>query len=326
MRGELAAAGLSVREEEFPLRSTAGGRGVLAAVALSGLAAAWLLSGSRPLVSSLICLGLLAGSLLAARLWLAIAAWLPPKGPGRSRNLIAARPGASPSLYLCAHHDTKSQALPLVPRLAVGLGLSALLAALAFLLAWGSGLPLWPLFTVSALCVGVLGWQPEGNRSPGALDNGAAVALLLALAGELPPTVGLVFFGAEELGLLGSLDFARRHPEVFCTAQFLNLDGLGLAGRLRLFGGQGELGERVRRAAKASGVPLRPSFLWPGLLMDHVALSRAGLEAVSLGCAGAKLARVHSAADTPELVETEGLREAAALLLVASRHGLMPAR
>jgi hypothetical protein len=325
MRGELAAAGLSVREEEFPLRSTAGGRGVLAAVALSGLAAAWLLSGSRPLVSSLICLGLLAGSLLAARLWLAIAAWLPPKGPGRGRNLIAARSGASPSLYLCAHHDTKSQTLPLVPRLAVGLLLSALLTALALLLAWGSGLPLWPLFTVSALCVGVLGWQPEGNKSPGALDNGAAVALLLALAGELPPTVGLVFFGAEELGLLGSLDFARRHPEV-CAAQFLNLDGLGLAGRLRLFGGRGELGERVRRAAREAGVPLRPSSLWPGLLMDHVALSRAGLEAVSLGCAGAKLARVHSAGDTPELVETEGLREAAALLLVASRHGLVAAR
>lgn len=312
---ELAAAGLAVREEVFPvgrhdvaLRRQLGGLGAL------GLLAAWGLAARLPLASALICLALLLAALFSGRLWLAAASRLRVRAKGYSRNIIATRAGGSPSLYLCAHYDSKSQALPLVARLLLQLVLIACLALLAALLVLGAPLPTWPLFWLAALAALLLAWQPEGNRSPGALDNGAAVALLVALAPHLPPQTGLIFFGAEELGLLGALDFASRHPQAR-AARFVNLDGLGLAGRLGLFGGRGALADRLRRAAGEAGVALSRQPLWPGLLMDHVALDYHGLEAASLGCTGRQMARVHSAADTPELVEPEGLREAASVLL-----------
>jgi hypothetical protein len=320
IREQLEAAGLAVSEEQFSFgRPDLSVRRVLGSVGLAGLLGAWLVAEPLPLVSALVVLGLLAASLLLGRIWLAVAPRLRADGPGASRNLIASMPGATPTLYLCAHYDSKSQSLPLVLRLAMGLGLSALLALLAALLAAKAAGPLGPalrlLFGLAAGLALVLTWQGEGNDSPGALDNGAAVALLLGLAPlAAGPSVGFIFFGAEELGLLGSLDFARRHPEAR-GLQAVNLDGIGLARRLRLLGWRGQVGGRLRQAAGAAGVRLRGAPLWPGLLMDHVALKRAGLDAASLGCAGGASAKIHSAADTPALIEPEGLREAAAVLL-----------
>ncbi len=327
IRAELEAAGLEVREEAFSFgRADRWLRRLLGGVGVAGLAGALWLAESRPAASAAVLVALLAASLLSGRLWLAVARHLPSGGPLQSRNLIAALPGASPGLYLCAHYDSKSQALPLVARLGLQLALAALLAALTGLLLLGAAgtLPaaslegvLESLFALAALGTLTLAWQPEGDRSPGALDNGAAVALLVALAPEVAAgrlEAGLIFFGAEELGLLGSLDYGRRHPEAR-GQHFVNLDGVGLAGRLRLFGGQGELGRSLREAARRSGVALSSSPLWPGLLMDHVALRRSGLAAASLGCVGGASLRIHSASDTPALVEAEGLREAAALLL-----------
>jgi len=324
IRAELAAAGFEVREEKFSFgRPDLLVRRLLGSAGLAGLAAAWLLREAAPLGAAAIVLGLLAASLLVGPIWLAVAWRLRAVGPSQSRNIIATRPGTSPTRYLCAHYDSKSQALPLVWRIALGLALSATLALLAALLLAAVPFPLWPLFALAAALALVLVWQGEGDASPGALDNGAAVALLLALAQEkaddgLP--VGLVFFGAEELGLLGSIEFARRHPDAR-ACEFVNLDGIGLAGRLRLFGGRTQPAGRLYEAAGRAGVALSASPLWPGLLMDHVALRRAGLAAVSLGCVGGPSLRIHSAADTPALVELEGLREAAALLLECEPYG-----
>ena len=340
----LEAAGYLVREEEFYCgefycggfscgRADVAVRRLFGLVAVGALAAAWALSATLPLASAAIAASLLAAALLVGRVWLAItsrlasrlAARLTPRGPGRSRNLIAARPGASPRLYLSAHYDSKSQSVPLVLRLALMLILAAALLALTGLLAArAAGASVAPdattgaLFALAAALSLVLVWQGEGNESPGALDNGAAVALLAELARAVDsPDIGFIFFGAEELGLLGSLDFARRRPppQPFGV---VNLDGIGLAGRLRLFG-QGELGAALSRAAREAQVALRPSPLWPGLLMDHVALARSGIAAVSLGCVGGPSGAIHSAADRPELVEEEGLREAAALLLALTQ-------
>jgi hypothetical protein len=318
IREKLEAAGLSVREEEFSFgRAELAARRILGSAGLTLLALAWWLASFRPLAAVLIVLGLLAASLRSGQVWLVTAPYLKAAGPGRSRNIIAARPGTSPSLYLCAHYDSKSQTLPLVARLALGLflcGVLALLAALLIIRAASSAtFPLWPLFGLAALAALVLTWQAEGNESPGALDNAAAVALLLELAAVTGET-GFIFFGAEELGLLGSQEFVRRHSEAK-DLQVVNLDGIGLAGGLRVFGGRGELGLALRDAARGAGVALSPAVLWPGLLMDHVALVRGGVAAASLGCVGGASARIHSASDTPDLVELEGLREAAAVLL-----------
>jgi hypothetical protein len=319
----LRAAGLDVREEEFPVSGS--GVAVRRAMGLSGLAllaAAWVLAGTLPAASALILLALFGAALLSGRLWLALADRGGSGGPGTflSRNIIASPAGKQPSLYLSAHYDSKSQSLPLVVGLGLALALSGTLLALAgLLLASGYLRPAADaLFGLAALLAVILALQSPGNASPGALDNGAAVALLLGLAEALPPTVGLIFFGAEELGLLGSLAFARRHPEAR-TQTFVNLDGIGLAGRLRLFGGRQEPGGRLLEAARRAGVALGASPLWPGLLMDHVALRRAGLRAASLGCVGGASMRIHSAADTVDAIEPEGLRAAAALLLALAQ-------
>ncbi len=135
----------------------------------------------------------------------------------------------------------------------------------------------------------------------------------MRVAATAPPEAGFIFFGAEEVGLLGATHYAAG-LETDHEARYVNLDGIGLAGRLRLFGGGPAL-RSVVQAAREAGVPLKGSPLWPGLLMDHVALAKAGLAAVSLGCVGRASARIHSAGDGVELIEEAGLREAAAVLL-----------
>tara|TARA_Y100000034_G_scaffold125150_2_gene174321 strand:+ start:1460 stop:2320 length:861 start_codon:yes stop_codon:yes gene_type:complete len=66
--------------------------------------------------------------------------------------------------------------------------------------------------------------SPPG--SPGADDNGSAIAVLLRLIEEIKnaPNVAIVFFNGEEHGLLGSYDFVRLHPEV-STAIILEMVG-----------------------------------------------------------------------------------------------------
>ncbi len=65
----------------------------------------------------------------------------------------------------------------------------------------------------------VIGGHYDGpENSPGADDNGSAIAVLVALAKALsdakPQNIALVFFNVEEHGLRGSIDFTKRHPEV----------------------------------------------------------------------------------------------------------------
>lgn len=72
----------------------------------------------------------------------------------------------------------------------------------------------WGKLNEETLVIGGHYDSPAG--SPGADDNGSAVAVLLRLAEEIKnkPNVALVFFNGEEHGLLGSFDFVKTHPEV----------------------------------------------------------------------------------------------------------------
>jgi Zn-dependent M28 family amino/carboxypeptidase len=68
----------------------------------------------------------------------------------------------------------------------------------------------------------------DGTMSRGAVDNAASVAILLRLAERFlrarpRHTVRLIFFDMEELGLLGSAQYVRAHPERK-VALMLNLD------------------------------------------------------------------------------------------------------
>jgi aminopeptidase S len=141
---------------------------------------------------------------------------------------------------------------------------------------------------------------PEG---PGINDNGSGTAALLETAEEL--TAGhvepqrplrLAFWGAEEIGLLGSEHFvaglsarARRRVRVY-----LNLDmvGSGNAGRFFYRGGRGAAGrgvirrlERlVRRQLAASRVPIQETNL--DGLSDHAPFAEAGIPVFGLYSGG----------------------------------------
>lgn len=87
----------------------------------------------------------------------------------------------------------------------------------------------------------IVGAHYDGD---GAGDNASGVALLLAVAGELygeelPCTLKYVFFDGEELGLLGSNNYARKlsRADAEKTAFMVNIDGIAFGDYMNLYGG-----------------------------------------------------------------------------------------
>jgi len=77
---------------------------------------------------------------------------------------------------------------------------------------------------------------------PGADDNASGVSVLMELSrfftaytGSLPYTVKVIFFGAEELGLLGSKAYTDKHiRDTSSTVYYFNLDSVGDTGAVIL--------------------------------------------------------------------------------------------
>jgi hypothetical protein len=131
--------------------------------------------------------------------------------------------------------------------------------------------------------------------SPGAIDNAAAVGVLLELARVLrdePPRrpVLLVFTAAEEIGLAGAESLAERRGAEVAFA--ISLDLIGGTGRLTLNGASTLIGlaelRWFARAADLAGVALSAplphrviSRWWPQAeRSDHGAFTRRGIPAV----------------------------------------------
>ncbi len=163
----------------------------------------------------------------------------------RSRNLVIGDP-QSAKIVFCAHYDTCARlpvpnllfpmSLPLtllyglllaVPFAAVGFGLGVLSGAAAGLL----GLPMEMAAALAAvLMVALMGFVFFfGPANPNTFnDNSSGVVTLLELLGSLTPRqrekAAFIFFDNEELGLLGSSGFARRHREIAKERLVINLD------------------------------------------------------------------------------------------------------
>ena len=109
--------------------------------------------------------------------------------------------------------------------------------------------------------------RADGAVYPGADDNGSGTAVVLGLArafaaaGGADRTLVFAFFGAEELGLIGSRHFVRQPPIPLArTVGMVNFDMVGrLQGRPLSIGG-GDSGSRLRAvvsdAAQAEGLAL----------------------------------------------------------------------
>jgi putative aminopeptidase FrvX len=196
-----------------------------------------------------------------------------------------------------------------------------LVLAAAVLAGWSTSTCAWCV--AAAVVAALLISGGSGNASPGALDNAAALGVLLDLAWYYrrnpPRTLVLrwVFTGAEEMGLLGA--FALRHARGEelrrGTHLFINLDGVGCAGSLRVFGPiKGWLTRAFLETSRKEAIPLRWSRLPPTMMMDHEVLATAGFPSVSLGCVDWELRHLHSRRDHPALIQVESLRETARLL------------
>jgi len=292
---------------------------------LSLLGAAWLAADKFPLAAAVL-LGLtLAILAFATRFWL----WLVEKpqfyrSQLKSGNIIAHIPSAAgQQVFLMAHYDSKSQTISLPVRI-ICLGLVFIsLGALIIILGLGLALPVWEniCFGLAGLAGLRLAMVETRNDSPGALDNAASVGILLELARifrQNPPQgmqLNFIFTGAEEWGLQGAVNFLRNHAADWDKSNcwFLNLDGVGIAGKLAYVAnaaGAGKLLPQIKSAAGRLNVPLKRMHMFSGLLMDHLPFARHGFATLSLCSVGRSSFCIHTPQDDMAKVDLQGIDEA----------------
>jgi hypothetical protein len=245
-----------------------------------------------------------------------------------SRNLVASR-GESPSVWLVAHTDSKSQTIPMVIRIA-----SLLVAFTMYFVLIGMMVGIYFGYPVA---MGIAGHVAETqihdlailaiiaivpfalcfitNRSPGALDNASGVVSVL-LASELvskEKSFGVVFTSGEELALAGAKAFVARRERtgIAINCDTIDDDGWFVARR-------DSVGKRAYSALASSvtlsGAKLRRGGI-PGILTDGIAFGKSGWETATLSRGNlGTLARVHTSSDSPGRIDGTGIASAARIL------------
>lgn len=177
----------------------------------------------------------------------------------------------------------------------------------------------------------VAGAHYDGHDiAQGATDNGAGTVVALELArvmapyaGRLPRTVRLVWFGCEELGLLGSWHHAERYVsegEREVLAFMLNLDGAG-----RGQGGQEQLTVTGQSDLERHFTRIAQDMHYPFTVRDRISPHSDHFPFFLTGCPTATLQSRdatqgmigrgwgHTEADTVDKVSLRGLQMGAAL-------------
>lgn len=267
--------------------------------------------------------------LLGAALLGGLAFWLGtwgvldlPFARARGVNLAATR--GSPTLWLVAHLDSKSQPVPIGVR-AVGIIASVAMWMLAALLAiaqlFGAAAWLWiPVTVLGVLAAAPVVASMVGALSPGALDDASGVVTVLRAAELLPSDVpvGVLLTSAEELGLAGARAWTREAS----PARAVNVDGVDDAGALRLIFTRRiphALFAVLRRGADSWP---RPRRLPPGALMDGVALADAGWEVLNVSKGSWRtVSRIHTPRDDLDRLQGGGAEEVAGMLARAIVYG-----
>jgi hypothetical protein len=338
----LEEAGISVQAHSFPLRPYF--------MELLGL---WLaLAGLLLLVSALgswgwVGLGLalltVAVPVFEVRLLVPVVSALLRQ---QACNLIVQLPAPQPrgEVILCAHMDSKTELLDHVQRgrlfrsgpLAMGLALvSGALITVGALLPGGTPqltirwLAVLTTLPVAAYGLG-MGFHLASGRlsrhpSRGAVDDGAAVAVLLAIAHRLKrgdlrldhTSVTLLFTVGEEAQMQGALAYVRDREEWPLPTAVINLEVVGQGGRFLLWDQDGtamlrlpnnhDLNLALSGAVRA--VTGEPAVQAPQISSDAFAFLRQGLMATTLGSLDAELedGGLHSAKDNPSRVDPQQL-------------------
>lgn len=270
-----------------------------------------------------------------------------------TENLVVSLrvPHPEREVILCAHLDSKTELLDHVQRAALlRLSLPAMGLVLVFgvLTAVEGMLPAgtaavivrWLAFLVAlpgtayGLAVGVnlFGGRFRRRPSTGAVDNGAAVTVLLALARRLHrgdlcldhTSVTLLLTVGEEAQMQGALAYVRDRKDWPLPACAINLEVLGQNGGYLLWEQDGTamlrlpadpaLNRALEQAVEAVAGE-RPVQV-PVISSDGFAFLRQGLPAATLGSFDLDLGGrgLHSALDDPSRVDPERLAEAVAVL------------
>lgn len=167
----------------------------------------------------------------------------------------------------------------------------------------------------------------SAENSPGAFDNASGVGLLLELARVLGKksndvTYQLVFFGAEESGLVGSAYFAK-NTDLSAVNWMLNIDMVGTPLEIDFAGKKSappELVEKVTNLARQTKLSFHISrdFMVmtrdsnQGGNSDFSSFLEQGIPAVGLGTAGRPAGFYHRPEDQLEQVSLENIQKVGA--------------
>ncbi|MEJ2551284.1 MAG: M28 family peptidase [Anaerolineales bacterium] len=263
----------------------------------------------------------------------------------KTKNVVAASSAAGGNdsrieLILMAHHDSKSQAFPLIVRML----LFGIVFLAGFLFTMLTLLSIFFDLELAVLSVAVLAVVASipllligvGNDSPGAIDNASGMAIVLHLAEILKRheeilekmKITILITGAEELWTMGSEAYVRENLERLelqaATAGLyvINFEGIGVDGTMFLIdgktcsGGEGNMpvAEAIRQAGESLGYRLR-SLPLVGALLDHQAFSERDFCAATILGFGRDSWFVHTREDAPERLSVEGFDKAGRIAL-----------
>lgn len=233
-------------------------------------------------------IGLVALGLIVAGIALG---WAPARGDKREdANLIVRRPDAQVDRWIVAHVDTKAQRQSMAGRL-VALGVTAV----AVLLMTGMAVVRLWFVPPTAAVAGVAGLVLAASvlaararlrgRTVGARDNGSGLVAALVAAETCDERTGFIFTGAEEFGLVGARILAQQTPELVRGRDVINLDTIDDTGDVAVVTHDrhgAELAERLAALLQTPEHRVRRRRLPPGIMVDSLALARAGARAVTV--------------------------------------------
>jgi Peptidase family M28 len=323
-RSLLEPLGFAIREQEFEY-SAFGGAWAMPALGLAapllGTAAAaarqthpWLSIGAAALFAAVLGIVAYAGGAGVVDF---------PVMRRRATNLVAARGGAEPSVWLVAHVDSKWQPVSMIVRMA-GIVLTTLaIAALAIATIMDSPVAT-PLVVALWLTALPLMLSGVGARNHGTVDNASGVATVLEAAELLPRDldVGVLITDAEELALAGVRAWLREWRGAAGVA--LNCDSVDDVGPLvAMYSGRrnrtAAIVGAMADAAAAERERLRTMRLLPGVLADSVAFAGAGWRTLTLSRGTIRtLGRIHTSRDTLDAMRGTGIPGAARVLARAA--------
>lgn len=323
-RETLERAGFACMEQKFEYSEWPGRWGPpIAAAAQAAIILAVAVTAERR--------GALPALLLGAALLIALAfisgdvrrRWIArfPLDRASSTNLEATR--GTPTVWLVAHLDSKSQTVPMLLRMASSIAAGVVFAiALGALLLQLTGVEgvrvFWRWIAIAA---GVAALPSVlcfvRNDSEGAVDNATGVAAVLVAAETVPETgkLGVLITSGEELGLVGAAAWAARAS---AKPIMINCDTIDDAGSWRcMYSGTrpAKLARAVETTSRRLGLKVTVGRMLPGILADSMAFSARGLESATISRGNlSTLARIHTRRDYSNALTGGGVAEASALL------------